>query len=219
MATPNAEVGVQVTHDAQSLAGQRANDLPLSLLRPAAELFKTQGYGSTSVSTLAATYGFRKASLYHYIQTKEDLLFAICRHSLSQIDVAVRPVLEGCDSITEKTLTRAIKEHVASMLEDQSMHATMLVELRSLSPLNRKGVVEQRREYEDLWVRAIGHAQSARVLRADASPRMLSLALLNLLNWTIFWYEPGGALPPARLGHELAHTFLYGAIYREEASA
>ena len=37
------------------------------------------------------------------------------------------------------------------------------------------------------------------------------LCLLNLLNWTIFWFRPGGDLDADELGNLLASIFLEGA--------
>jgi hypothetical protein len=51
------------------------------------------------------------------------------------------------------------------------------------------------------------------------SAKELGLALLNLLNWTIFWYQPGGALTPGRLAEVLSAVFLQGALNRSSAAS
>jgi len=42
--------------------------------------------------------------------------------------------------------------------------------------------------------------------------RSLTLALLSLLNWPIFWFRPDGRLTPEALADLLASLFLEGAL-------
>ena len=54
--------------------------------------------------------------------------------------------------------------------------------------------------------------QNHRVIRNDVDPKLLTVALLNLLNWTIFWFEPGGGLQADDLGEVLAKIYLQGIL-------
>src|SRR3954467_11240421 len=45
------------------------------LTRTAARLFADRGYHGTSLADLAEALGIQKASLYHHIDSKEDLLW------------------------------------------------------------------------------------------------------------------------------------------------
>lgn len=47
------------------------------ILDAAGELFTTLGYASTSTRHIAETVGIRQASLYHYFDTKDDILCAL----------------------------------------------------------------------------------------------------------------------------------------------
>ncbi len=104
-----------------------------------------------------------------------------------------------------------IRAHLATTLEDADEHATMLVELRSLSEERRAEVLRLRDGYEALVGEVIADAQSAGALRRDVQGKYLILALFNLLNRTIFWFKPGGELAPAALADLLADLFLNGA--------
>lgn len=52
------------------------------LLHEAAALFARRGYSGTSMSDIAREVGVRKASLYNYYSSKEDLLMALLEQSL-----------------------------------------------------------------------------------------------------------------------------------------
>lgn len=67
----------------------------------AAELFAERGYGGTSMSEIAARVGVRKASLYNYYDSKEELLLELVEQSLRAWREASRPALEGPGSAEE----------------------------------------------------------------------------------------------------------------------
>jgi hypothetical protein len=84
-------------------------------------------------------------------------------------------------------------------LSERDMHATMLTEFRELSADDRRKVIEMRARYESLWREQLAAGQKKGLIRSDIDVRYLTLSLLNLLNWTIFWYEPSGPMSPADL--------------------
>ena len=49
-------------------------------------------------------------------------------------------------------------------------------------------------------------------MRRDVTARNLTLALLSLLNWPIFWFRPDGELTPVALADLLASVFLEGVL-------
>src|SRR5215510_3273221 len=53
------------------------------ILDAAAEMFTTIGYASTSTRTIAELVGIRQASLYHYFDTKDDILCALLRQTVT----------------------------------------------------------------------------------------------------------------------------------------
>jgi AcrR family transcriptional regulator len=179
------------------------------LLATAAQLFRRKGYAQSSTRELADLLGIQKASLYYHIRTKEDLLHAICLASLSHIIEEVSAVAR--EHPAEERLRAVIVAHVVSAIRDRDMHATMLMELRALSQERLAEVVERRDAYETLLRDVIVADQEASRVRSDVSAKYLTLALLNVLNWTIFWFDPDGGLSSDELGKVLATVFIEGA--------
>jgi TetR/AcrR family transcriptional regulator, cholesterol catabolism regulator len=179
------------------------------LLAVAARLFRDKGYAATTTRELAEALAIQKASLYHHIKSKEDLLVEISLESLRRITDAVGAV--AASKSPERRLTAMIERHVETALRDRDMHMTMLVELRSLSPERRVQVLERRDGYERLLQTVISAEQESGHLRTDVDARWLTLALLNLLNWTIFWYDPAQRQSPTDISRILSAVFLDGA--------
>jgi AcrR family transcriptional regulator len=182
------------------------------LLILAAALFRKKGYAATTTRELASQLGIQKASLYHHIRSKEDLLFAISVESLKRITEAV----ENARNTTapNERLTAMIAAHLETALGAQDMHTTMLIELRSLSAERQEKVRERRDAYQELLRAAIRDDQAEGRLRADFPAGYLTLSLLNLLNWTIFWYDPRGPRSAAELASMMSTIFTDGTRAR-----
>jgi AcrR family transcriptional regulator len=181
------------------------------VLTAAARLFRSRGYASTTTRELASALGLQKASLYHHMANKEDLLYGLSRQSLEHIQAEARSSLMGVSGTLER-IRVIIKTHVTTVLSDQDKHATMLTELKELSHEHRLEIVALRNAYQGLVTELIELGQEAGHIRSDIEARTLSLALLNLMNWTIFWYSPGGQQTPEQIGDAFSTVFLEGAL-------
>jgi hypothetical protein len=115
------------------------------------------------------------------------------------------------DARPESERLRAmIDAHVESALRDQDLHWTMLIELarwrRSAAPPSwRCGP----RTSPSCATRSAPTSAPAGC-GEDMPPAYLTLALLNLLNWTIFWYDRDGELDIRSVADLLAGVFLNG---------
>ena len=180
------------------------------VLAEAARLFRTKGYSATTMRELAAALDVNKATLYHYIGGKEDLLYKLSIESLERIITDVsRAIALQSDPLSR--LVSAIKAHINTMLADRDKHATMLNELRALTGERANDVIELRDRYESLIRALLQEGLDRGLIRSDlGSEKYLTLGLLNLLNWTIFWFEPEGELTPQEIGEILASIYLFG---------
>lgn len=177
------------------------------VLDTAAELFRRKGYAQTTTRELAEELGIHKATLYHHIRNKEDLLEALCLESLRRVTVEIQAIPADAPDRLRTVMVR----HLEALLRDQNLHAATLNELQALTPDRRERVVAGRRAYQDLIHRVVADEQDAGRLRTDVDARHLTLGLLNQLNWTLFWFDPAGEDTPEVLAGTLADVFLRGA--------
>lgn len=187
------------------------------LLKVAAALFREKGYVSSSTREIAERLGVQKATLYYYMQKKEDLLYQICRASLEHLSQEVKQALSKPGTPLE-CLRVLIRVHLCTILYDQNLHLTMIREMRELTEERRREVQQLRDDYEGLVRSIIAEAQTAGVLRREPRAKYQSLALLNLLNWTATWYQPEGELSPEQIGDLLTDMFLTGALPRHDGT-
>jgi AcrR family transcriptional regulator len=180
------------------------------LLDIAAALFAKKGYALTSTREIAAQVGIQKASLYYHIETKEDLLYDLCKWILKQIRSDVEAALKDASNPLERTGI-LIRTHIQSMLRDQDRHSAALLDMFSLSTERLNEVTALRDAYESLTRSVLDEAQTAGTLRRDVPVKYLCLALLGLLNRVLVWFRPNGPLSPDQLGVLFATIYLTGA--------
>ena len=74
-----------------SAADRRRRDI----LAKSAVLFDEFGYRETSMNDIADAVGVRKPTLYHYFDTKDEILFWIHEEFINTLIIEGRQVLEG----------------------------------------------------------------------------------------------------------------------------
>jgi AcrR family transcriptional regulator len=183
------------------------------ILLNAALLFRRDGYRKVTTRDLGRAVGIRGPSVYYHFKTKEDILYGVCTESLRRIS---ERVASAADAVAEPLprLRTMIEAHVQDLLDERDMHATTFMEMRWLSGDLQRDVTAQRYAYEAMFVEAIEATQSDGSIRSDAGARDLTLALLGLMNWTVFWYRPDGALSSPEIAGLLLRLFLEGALPR-----
>jgi TetR/AcrR family transcriptional regulator, cholesterol catabolism regulator len=173
-------------------------------------LFSRKGYAATSTREVAKLLGIQKATLYYHVESKEDLLFAICQSSLTQIRNDVETAIRDSRDPLERTQT-LICSHIESLLRDAEEHSTTFTEMHALSEERFDQIMKLRDAYENMVRSELQQAQAAGVLRQDIEAKYLSLALLGIMNRVTVWYRRGGALSPNQIGRLLGVLFLAGA--------
>ena len=180
------------------------------LIDTAASLFARKGYGATSTREIAAALGIQKASLYHHIGDKEELLFGICQSSLQQIRSDVEAAIREVSDPLER-VGALVCAHVESMMRDLERHSVAVGEMHLLSAERFAQVRVLRDAYENLVRSVLQDAQKAGALRGDIPVKYLCLTLLGLMNRVEVWYSRRGKLSPHQFGQLLAVLFLTGA--------
>lgn len=179
-----------------------------TLVRSAAALFLARGYATSTTRDLAEALGIRKATLYHYIDGKEDLLYAICRQSLDEISETIRETI--ATTAPADCIKEVITTHLRTVLAKQAMYSVTLMEARSLTGARKTEILAAREGYRSIVSEAVRQGQLTRRIRDDIDARYLTMALLNHLNWVLFWYTPEDG-PADELADIYAKLYLEGA--------
>jgi hypothetical protein len=121
--------------------------------------------------------------------------------------------MEGVQDPLEQ-LQILICAHAASLLRDQTQHATSLAEARALSPERLAEIVGMRKAYQARIRSLIEAGQNSGCIRSDVSPKYLGLILEGLLDRTVVWYRRRGELNPSEMGATLCKLYYTGVALR-----
>lgn len=176
------------------------------LRRAAVALFASRGFHATGIRQLADTVGINSSTLYHYMGTKEDLLFAIVQDSSRRlIDAAQR--LADLGLAPDSMMCALVQMHVSVHATHREETAVVDNELRHLDPERRDHAVELRDAYEGFWTRTIVDGVKDGLFIVN-NQRLARLGILQMCSGVAEWYSPKGELALSELAQAHAHMAL-----------
>ena len=185
------------------------------VLDAAAQLFRQKGYAATSMQDIAEVVKLQKASLYHHVESKQDILFSLLEQALDLLISDMRPVVDSELSPQEK-LHLAMQVYVGRLTIDADLAAVLLLEHRNLDRKLRARHNIRRDRYEALWRKIIAEGVETGVYRPlDVS--IATFAILGVQNWMITWYRDSGRLSAVELADKFSELFLSGLLVKEKA--
>src|SRR5215210_3001342 len=111
----------------------------------AARVFYERGYSDASVQDVADELGILKGSLYHYIKTKEDLLFRLLEETHDDIYAVLQSVsaVEGLEPL--ERLELYVRRQVEYNMDNLLRVSVYYHDLERLSPERRQRIIGRRR--------------------------------------------------------------------------
>src|SRR6266849_5607173 len=88
------------------------------VLEHAARIFCEKGYEGASMRDLSRATRMSLAGLYHYFESKEELLYLIQKHAFQTIIENLRPRLQGCAD-PEERIRIFIENHLEYFLANR----------------------------------------------------------------------------------------------------
>ena len=181
------------------------------ILEAAAYVFHRKGYESTSIQDIADAVGILKGSLYYYIDSKEDLLYAI----LQDVHEDALQNIERTRSIEGDPLQKIrafVTLHIAFNAENLVKMGVFFQDFRSLGEERRAVIVEERDQYDQFLRTLIQEGQAQGVICADLDPKLAGLAILGMTNWIYHWYQPSGERTATELAQAYADIVVAGLV-------
>lgn len=170
------------------------------LLDAAASVFYEHGYAGGSLQMVAHELGIKKGSIYHYITTKEDLLYRLLARLQREADEILGQVacLEGLDP--QQRLALYVQRLVEFGVEKLPLVSVYCNDLDSLGEERRDDLYARRSVHERFVTDLIVQGQEESGIDATVDASLLSRCLFGTFMWTFKCHHPGEVL----LGKELA---------------
>jgi AcrR family transcriptional regulator len=161
------------------------------VLDAAARIFYERGYSDASVQDVADELGILKGSLYHYIDSKEDLLFRLLEETHDEIYEILEEVaaLEGVNPL--ERLEIYIRKQVEYNIDNLLRVSVYYHDLERLTEARRKAIVDRRREHENWVIDVIKEAQASGLADPGLDPKTAARCIFATIIWTYRWFRKG----------------------------
>jgi AcrR family transcriptional regulator len=189
------------------------------VLEVAARVFSEKGYADASVQDVADELGILKGSVYHYIDSKEDLLYRLLEEVHEDVERILEDVAnrENLDSL--ERLSAYIREQVDYNARNVAKIAIYYNDAQHLGGERRLQIYRRRSAHERFVRKLIEEAQKSGQAEAARDAKALMNCVFGMMIWVYQWYRPGGAIKPDELSRICADFALHGVIGARSASA
>ncbi|HEX3490457.1 MAG TPA: TetR/AcrR family transcriptional regulator [Streptosporangiaceae bacterium] len=158
-----------------------------SLLAVAVTVFNERGYDGTSMEDLSRRLGIAKSSIYHHVDSKEDLLALALDRALDglfsvadQARVKPEPAIERLEFLVRGSV-RVLAERLA--------YVTLLLRARGNTATERRALA-RRREFDQIVADLVKEAAADGDIRPDIDPAITARLLFGMVNSVSEWYRP-----------------------------
>jgi AcrR family transcriptional regulator len=180
------------------------------ILEAAAQVFRQKGFHGASMNDIAEAVRLQKASLYHHVSSKQEILFELLDRAVQMLLEQISPIANQNIS-ADKKLRLMIHAYLQILVENIDLATVLLFEHRSLDRKQHARHIPNRDKFESLWKDVLAEGAQARLF-CCTDPGLASRALLGQLNWTITWYRPDGPLTIEQIADQYSDLLLNGLL-------
>jgi AcrR family transcriptional regulator len=177
------------------------------ILAAAAQLFAAQGYTATTMQQVAAATGVSKATLYHYVQDKHDLLAQIATDHVARLEALVAAV--HAQQLPALAHLQALITHfMQAYASAQNQHRVLTEDVKFLGDVPRQQVLAAQRRVVQAFADAVAHVRPD--VQGAGLHKPVAMLLFGMMNWTFTWMRAQGPLTHAALAGLVVDLFVGG---------
>ena len=178
------------------------------ILRESAILFKERGYAGATMRDIADRVGIEAGSMYNHIQSKKEVLEAICFRMAERFHEQLNRISADHQSPSEQ-IEALIRMHVQLMIGEGASVYVANNEWKALEGENLQIYKSRRDKYEaqcrSIIIQGIKSGDFKGV-----HPDVALFTLLSSLQWVEQWYREGRDVEPQALEDDLVQIVLGG---------
>ncbi|RZL90499.1 MAG: TetR/AcrR family transcriptional regulator [Variovorax sp.] len=178
----------------------------LSIMDSAAALFAKVGYPNAKMQDIAQACGATKSMLYHYFPTKDDLLSAMLTEHLEKVIASVEEAVSGGAPVNDR-FAAFVQTYAQKSAQSRRRHVIAMNDVKFLP----KAMQTPLRQLERTVTQQVaGLLREVNPGLQDHVYKPYAMMLLGMLNWTDYWYRPGGPMKSDELCDRITRLFLLG---------
>ncbi|MFI9592397.1 TetR/AcrR family transcriptional regulator [Nonomuraea sp. NPDC052265] len=177
------------------------------LLAEATRLFAARGFEGTSVQEIVLAAGVTKGAMYHYFDSKDDLLHEIYARLLRmQMDRLTR-IADGPGTVRER-LHRAAADVVETTTANLDDSKIFFRSMHLLATEKQKTVRAERRRYHERFRDLVAEGQRTGVLSDRVPAELVVDYFFGSVHHLGTWFHADGPLTGAQVGKHFADLLL-----------
>lgn len=207
MAVRTGARGGRASSGDASGAGRAEGTVPQRLLAVATRLFAEKGFEHTSVQEIVDVAGVTKGAMYHYFDSKDDLLYEIYARVLRMQTERLEKFAAGEGTLAERLRAAAVDVVVTSVanLDDTKI---FFRSMHQLSAEKQRTVRAERRRYHERFRAMLEEGQRTGTFRSDVPPDLVVDFFFGSVHHLGTWYHRGGPMSGEQVGEYFADLLL-----------
>jgi len=190
------------------IRGKKNSSKKEVIIEKASKLFREKGFGAASMRDLAEHVGVEAASLYNHIQSKSEILQAICfkvaNEFLSHLDA-----VETSPENTLKKIEMIIRFHIRMMMDQYEYVYISDHEWRHLPEPYLSNFLNQRRNYRKSLADLIEEGISKGEIK-PIEPYVAVLTILSAISGIESWQRSRKHITAETLEHNMVKYLIEG---------
>ncbi|MEZ5955855.1 MAG: TetR/AcrR family transcriptional regulator [Hyphomonadaceae bacterium] len=183
----------------------------LVIVEAAAALFASRGFNGASVADIAERCRSSKSLIYHYYESKEDILYDVMIIHVRALEAAASDAMAS-GAPPEERLRDLTQRFMALYVGAADRHKVLLNDLDYVPKARRVEIVAIQR----------GLIENVRKLLVEIEPALkkrqgagfaAAMLFFGTINWTHTWYNPAGAVRAEALA-DMAVNLTLGGLKR-----
>ena len=190
-----------------------------AILRAAGPVLQRNGLNGTTINAIAAEAGVDRATIYYYFKDKHAIFHEAIHGGLVEMVGALEEITASDDPPEERlrrsihVVMRAFEKHYPQLyLFFKDGPTSSIIDNELYAETLASG-----RRYEDLVEVIVRDGIAAGVIQVSLPPKVFAKLLVGMLNWTSWWFVPGGPLTADDIAEGMAEVVLNGALVRQPA--
>lgn len=164
----------------------------LAIVETAAALFARDGFNGASVADIAKRGKISKSLIYHYYQSKEDILYDVMISHVRELEAAAEEIADDENS-AETKLRDLTHRFMALYVGAADRHKVLLNDLDNVPKNKRAEIISVQR----------GLIETVRQMLVEIEPALskkpgaafaAAMLYFGTINWTHTWFNPEGAV-------------------------
>jgi len=181
-----------------------------AVLKAAGRAFSARGFHNTSLDDVAKSLNVSRATLYKYVQDKQEILREL--HQVG-VDIATQAFEEGkrTPGTGAEILRTVLFTYTRLLIEDVGV-AAVLRDLNAMRPEDRAEAVKARDSFERKFLQLLKAGIEDGSLLPIEDPKLAVYTFMGAICWVPRWYSAEGKLSSAEVAEIVTDNLFRGLV-------